>query len=65
MACGTVRWRAWPPLSWPVRSQQHYSGLISLASSPNADTDSFPVGYPIFMINGTEDDRFPIDQAIL
>lgn len=44
---------------------QHYSGLISLASSPNTDTYSFPVGYPICMINGTEDDRFPIDQAML
>jgi predicted esterase len=43
---------------------QHYSGLISLASSPNTESHSFPVGYPIFMINGTEDDRFPIDQAM-
>jgi predicted esterase len=43
---------------------QHYSGLISLASSPNTDTHSFPAGYPIFMINGTEDDRFPMDRAM-
>lgn len=44
---------------------QNYSGLISLASSPNTDTYLFPAGYPICMINGSEDDRFPINQAML
>jgi len=45
---------------------ERFRGLICIASSPDIQTmksHSLPRGYPVLMIHGTEDDRFPIEAC--
>lgn len=45
---------------------ERFRGLVSIASSPNIKTiqsPCLPRGYPVLMINGMKDDRFPIETC--
>jgi pimeloyl-ACP methyl ester carboxylesterase len=45
---------------------ERFRGLVSIASSPDGETIQslgLPRGYPVLMINGMKDDRFPIEYC--
>jgi predicted esterase len=45
---------------------ERFRGLVSIASSPDGETIQsldLPRGYPVLMINGMKDDRFPIEDC--